>query len=208
MSLHREYTNQVMCILFPSVLGMVDVHSITEEVNRVKGTYIKWKDEDRFTICDYARKNDNSAALRKFKPKFPGLKESTIRSFKARVVKEIKDASKEKREVTQSLSKYSKATGRPLMLGELDEMVQSYIKAVSSRGALVNSSLAKATAKALIQKYPHTVGNIDIDSSSWAKSLFKRMGFVRRMKTSSKVTIPDGARREIEFLFHHEIVTI
>ena len=28
------------------------------------------------------------------------------------------------------------------------------------------------------------------------------------MKTSSKVTIPDGVRREIEFLFHHEIVTM
>ena len=85
-------------------------------------------------------------------------------------------------------------------------MVQSYIKAVSSRGALVNSSLAIAAGKALIQKYPNSVGNIDINSSSWTKSLFKRMGYVRRMNTSSKVKIPDGARCEIEFLFHHEII--
>ena len=34
------------------------------------------------------------------------------------------------------------------------------------------------------------------------------MGYVRRMKTLSKIKIPDGARRETEFLFHHEIVTI
>ena len=27
------------------------------------------------------------------------------------------------------------------------------------------------------------------------------------MKTSSKVTIPDGARKEIEFLFQHQIVS-
>ena len=33
------------------------------------------------------------------------------------------------------------------------------------------------------------------------------MGYVRRIKTSSKVKIPGGARREIEFLFHHEIVS-
>ena len=112
------------------------------------------ENEDRFTIGDYARKNGNSAALRKFKSKFPGLKESTIRSFKARVVKEIKDAPKVKQEVTQSLSKYSKSIGRPLMLGELDEMVQSYIKAVSSCGALVNSSLAKATAISAHSKIP------------------------------------------------------
>ena len=86
-------------------------------------------------------------------------------------------------------------------------MVQSYIKTVSSHGALVNSSLALAAGKALIQKYLKAVGNIDIDSSSWTKSLFKRMGYVRWMKTSSKVKIPDGTRREIEFLFHHEIIT-
>ena len=122
------------------------------------------------------------------------MKESTIRSFKTRAIKEIKDASKE-----QSLKKYSKPTGRPVLLGELDVMVQSYIKAVSSRSALVNSSLAIAAGKALIQKYPNAVGNIDIDSSSWAKSLFKRMGYVRRMKTSSKVKIPDGARRDHVF---------
>lgn len=33
------------------------------------------------------------------------------------------------------------------------------------------------------------------------------MGFVKRMKTSSKVDIPEGARREIEYLFHYEIVS-
>ena len=32
------------------------------------------------------------------------------------------------------------------------------------------------------------------------------MGFVRRRKNSSKVEIPDAARKEIEFLFHHEII--
>ena len=43
--------------------------------------------------------------------------------------------------------------------------------------------------------------------SQWAKSLIARMNFVKRRKTSSKVDIPDKARKEIEFLFLHEIVT-
>ena len=94
------------------------------------------------------------------------------------------------------------------MLGEIDQMVQTYIKAVSSRGGLVTRTLANVAAKALIARYPNLVGNIDVDSSSWAKSLFKRMGFVRRTKTPSKVSIPDGTRKEIEFLFHHEIVSL
>ena len=157
-----------------TVLDRVDVHSITEEVNRSKeiDTYTKWKEEDRFEISDYIRVNGNSAALRIYKLKFPRLKESTIRSFKARAIKEIKDASKEQREVTQSPKKYSKPTGSPLLIGELDAMVQSYIQAVSSRCTLVNSSLGITARKALIQKYPNAARNIDIDSSRWTKSLF------------------------------------
>ena len=38
--------------------------------------------------------------------------------------------------------------------------------------------------------------HIDLDSSSWAKRLFKRMGFAQRMKTMGKVEIPEGARKE------------
>ena len=33
------------------------------------------------------------------------------------------------------------------------------------------------------------------------------MGFVKRQKTSSKVEILDAARKKIEFISHHEIVT-
>ena len=87
--------------------------------------------------------------------------------FKVKVEKELNDACKEKRDPQKSISKYSAPTGRPLMLGDLDKMVQTYIKAVSSRGAVINKGLAKATAKALIQRYPDVVGNVDIDSSSW-----------------------------------------
>ena len=45
-----------------------------------------------------------------------------------------------------------------------------------------------------------------MNSSRWAKSLFARMNFVKRRKTSSKVYIPDKACKEIEFLFLLEIV--
>ena len=55
---------------------------------------------------------------------------------------------------------------------------------------------------------PDVVVNIDIYSSSWEISLFKRMSFVRCMKTSSKVTIPEGPRKKLDYLLHHEIVTM
>ena len=86
-------------------------------------------------------------------------------------------------------------------------MVQSYIKGLSNRGAVITWTIANAAAKALIRKYPGVVGDIDVDSSFWAQSLFRRMGFSCRQKTSIKVDIPASAQKEIEYLFLHEIVS-
>ena len=91
--------------------------------------------------------------------------------------------------------------GRPLMLGSLDEMVQRYLRAYRSRGGPVNSLIAVSVAKVLIARNPQlNLDHIDLDSSSWAKSLFKRMGFSRRMKTTGNVEIPEGAKQEAELL--------
>ena len=93
------------------------------------------------------------------------------------------------------------------MLGQLDSAVQTYSIVQSQRGCVINTSITNATAHALIQRFPQVVGNIDLESTTYAGSLFKRMGFVKRQKTSSKVEIPDAARKKTEFLFHYEIVT-
>ena len=66
-------------------------------------------------------------------------------------------------------------------------MVRKYLLTLSKRGGVINTTVVNATAKALMSKYPHVVGQIDVDSSRWAKSLFSRMNFVKRRKTSSKV---------------------
>ena len=39
--------------------------------------------------------------------------------------------------------------------------------------------------------------NIDLDSSYWAQIVFRRMGFKRKMRTTSKVDIPEGVKKEI-----------
>ena len=41
---------------------------------------------------------------------------------------------------------------------------------------------------------------------SWVESLFRRFGFVHRMKTTSKVKIPVGAQKEADLKFLHQIV--
>ena len=194
-----------------SDIGRVDMQVISDfvssetSVNR-SPQYRKWTDKQRYTIGKYAAENGNANTLRKFRTEFPNLSESTVRTFKKRYYEEVRKC-KEKLEESKSITKYARKTGRPYLLGELDEMVQKYICSLSKKGSVINTTVANATAKALISKYPYVAGDIDVNSSRWAKSLFARMNFVKRRKTSSKVDIPDKARKEIEFLFLHKIVT-
>ena len=82
--------------------------------------------------------------------------------------------------------------GRPLLLGRVHEMVRNYLSATRQHGGLVSSAVVIATAKALIKRNPKfNLGHIVI-GNSWVKSLFFRMGYVRRMKTTSKVQIPEA----------------
>ena len=55
--------------------------------------------------------------------------------------------------------------GRPLLLGELDGMVQTYIQSTSNRGAVVTRSKVATTAKRLMIHYGGIVGKVDLDSS-------------------------------------------
>ena len=84
-------------------------------------------------------------------------------------------------------------------------MVQTYIKQLSNRGGVVNRAIANATAQVLLIRHPNLVGEINVCSSFWAQSLFRRMGFKTRRKLLSAVDIPDSARKEIEYLSLHDI---
>ena len=86
-------------------------------------------------------------------------------------------------------------------------MFQKRVRFLSKKGSVINATVANAITKALISKYPYVAGDIDVNSSRWAKNVFARMNFVKRRNTSSKADIPDKACKEIEFLFLHEIVT-
>ena len=86
-------------------------------------------------------------------------------------------------------------------------MVQKYIIASSNRGNVISRSIATSTATALISRNPGYVGQIDLESSSWAQSLFRRMGFVRRRGSAAKLEIPDGTFKEAQLLFTHDIVS-
>ena len=150
-------------------VGSIDARHVSEIASNSRDKrrqgYNKWTGE-RFKIGKHAAEFGNRAAVKTYKSEFPTLNESTVRSFKAKFYQEINQAAKEMRNPIKSIPKYSQPTGRPLMLGELDSMVQTYLRALSKRGGVVNTSVANATAKALISKYPNIVNpGVDIESS-------------------------------------------
>ena len=75
-------------------------------------------------------------------------------------------------------------------------MVRKYLLSLSKRCWVVNTTVATATAKALVSKYPQVVGQVEVDSSRWAKR-----------ERSSKVDNSDEVRKEIEFVYLHDIVS-
>ena len=147
---------------------MIDVAAISREVSssqKNRKPYFRWTHKDRYSFGKYASEHGNTAADRKSKSKFLHLNESTVRSFKKKVKDEIKKTSKERRAPKQQISQYSSPTGRPLLLGDLDRMAESFVRALSNRGGVINTTVANATANAVIKRNPGVVGDIDVNSS-------------------------------------------
>ena len=168
-----------------------------------RGGYLKFTDEARFEIGKYAALHGPMSAVKKFKHAYPKLKESTVRTFRDKYVLSLKSSNS----VVSTKKITSLKRGRPLMLGQLDEKVKKFLIALRHKGGVVNTVVANATAKALIEKSDDEhLKLIDLEQTFWAKSLFSRMGFVKRAATTSRPDVPAGARREAELIFHHEIV--
>ena len=151
-------------------MGGVDFDVIDTAVEQPGNTkYIKWTDTDRYDVGKYSSEHGTAASVRRFKRKFPKLNESTARYFKKRYENSLGERKENETTPSKALKKYKTKTGRPLLLGELDAMVQKYIQAASNRGAVISRASAVSAANALLKKYPNIVGKIDLESSSWAK---------------------------------------
>jgi len=192
-----------------SGLGIMDYRACSEAststTSKRSNKYVRWSDKERFEIGKYASIHGSRAAERKYHTQNKPLNESSARRFAKAYKEEIRNARKGNRDVNKGLTTLPR--GRPLMLGSLDEMVRRFLLSVRRTGGLVSSAIAVAAAKALIARNPQfNLDHIDLDSSSWSQSLFRRMGFKRRMRTTGKVEIPEGAKKEAELLFLHSIV--
>ena len=129
---------------------MLSIQPLVKNSNRAK-----WKDMDRYDVGMYSSEYGPAAAVRQFKRKFPKLNESTEHYFKKRYEDSLNERNENETTPSKALTKYKTKTGRPLLLGELDAMVQKYLRAASNQGAVISRTSAISAAKALLQKYPN-----------------------------------------------------
>ena len=79
----------------PSDLGTLNHDAVVESMTNVentrrRGSSTEFTDVDRFQIGPYAGENGNQKTLIYFKNEFPGLKESTVTTFKKQHLEELK----------------------------------------------------------------------------------------------------------------------
>ena len=90
----------------------------------------------------------------------------------------------------EEITQLTKKRGGPLTLGNFNEKVQQYIRALRKAGTPVNDGLVLAAAEGIVKATDHTLlfensGHI-ILSLDWAYSLLRRMGYVK-IKATTKV---------------------
>ena len=138
-------------VIYPNTGLSIEVHttvttSISDRAdpqittnNRMKrGNYVVYTDKDHASIGRYASENGNERARRHFPKEFPILTESTIRILYLNKLRE--ESKKGNPEIIRS-------SGRPPCMLELGD---TFLKAISIKGGVVNIHVVRATSEALM----------------------------------------------------------
>jgi len=169
---------------------------ISGKGKKQKSPYFKWLPLDRFDLGRVAAQDGNPAALKKAKLINPACTRETIRDFKVKYLKW------EKANPALAAAPNPKAVipklhvGRPKKIGSYDLQVQDYLKKLLCHGGKMNRSIAIAVARGILKKKKTTlleaVTPKPLLSNACAKSLLKRMNFVKRKGTKSAKKVPEN----------------
>ena len=156
---------------------------------RKRGAYEQYSDEVRTKIARYAIDNGVAKTSRRFTADLgKRVSETTVRSMRDAYVNLKKSIGSEPTLLTRS------PRGAPTILGRYDEMVQQFIRRTRANGGVVNIRTVTAAAEGILKKFAkHRLrqfgGPVVIDKSL-ARSILRRMGFVKRKGTKATKTLP------------------
>ena len=188
-----------------SGLGRVEYDSTTTSVSeladptpaakkrRTRGKYTQYTPEQRAHIGKYALDNGNERARPHFLPNYPDLRESTIRNFK-KAYKERMQYQRKQLHPQPVTAITAQPRGRPPILLELDEKLIKFLRAIRTKGGVINIHVVRAATKALIASNPLTSQHlVKFDMPrSWVQSIYRCMGYTKRMGTTTRPPVPQG----------------
>ena len=160
---------------------------------RARGTYMCYTAAQRAQIGRYALENGNERARKRFMVQFPNLCESTVRNFKKAYAAKL-HLQKKQLSPQPKTEIPGKLRGRPPILLELDEKLIKFLRAIRSKGGVVNIHVVRASTKALIESNPAVPQHLRSFNMphSWVHSVYKRMGYVKRTGTTTHPPVPQG----------------
>ena len=162
---------------YESVIGR-DVAELSDRSpaakRRERGKYTMYTAEDRAKIGKYALEHGNEKARRRFLTQFPNLKESTVRNFKW-AYKDQLHVQRKQLHPQPVTTLPSKPRGWPPALLELDEKLIKFLRALRSKGGVINIHVVRATATTLISSNPSTSLNLQNISMprTWVQSVYR-----------------------------------
>lgn len=92
----------------------------------------------------------------------------------------------------------------PSILLELDAKLISLLKSIRSRGGVINFSVVKATALALV-KSNLSSSVTGFQHTTWVRSVYRRCGFSRRAGTTTRHPVPRRLFEECKLTFLSDI---
>ena len=193
-----------------------EVETVVQQQNeRQMKQYYSYTSQQRANIGRYASHHGPTAAAQHF-TKLLGhpVPESTARTFRDLYCNELESSRKRHAESppTIPISELPpRKRGRPLLIGDFDSPVQGYIRMLRLSGGAVNARVVVAAARGLIIARNHSLivdygGHLNPEKTL-AKSLLRRMGFVKRKaSTSARVAVQNFEAIKKGFL--EKIITV
>ena len=169
------------------------------QFKRKKKTY---HEDEKLKIAKYANTHGFISTVSLFKQDFPDLKESTVCPWVAKYRSEVKK--------TSGSVQISERRGRPLLLPEeLDTKLHKFITSTRTAGETINKHVIYGILMGLIKSDLSCVGcYLDFAiTNGWLQSLYRWMGFTRRIVTTSRPAITKVAWLEVKSKFLHDIVS-
>ena len=158
----------------------VRIQSNLQQVDTKKKRHFVYEEKDKQDVAKYAAHCGTTAAIRKFKHKFPNLNDSTVRPW----LKKGRENLEKKKEANND-----KTRARPLILDvELDLKLRSMIISFSTAEAGRNMHDVRGVLMGLVLSNPEKFGkylNFHVSCSS-VRYLYQRMKISRRAATTSR----------------------